>query len=65
MLTGVGTWMTISGLMSTDVGRQFIQNGDAASKMALAISGTVAAASIAKGAHNAISVGYYEKNRKF
>ena len=65
LLTGAGTWMTISGIMSSDIGKDLIKNGDTASKMALAVSGTVAAASIAKGARDAVSIGYYEKNRKF
>lgn len=65
LITGAGTWMTISGIMSSDIGKEIIKNGDTASKMALAVSGTVAAAAIAKGARDAVSVGYYEKNRKF
>ena len=65
LLAGAGTWMTVSGILSTDVGRQLINNGDTASKAALAICGAVAAASVVKGGYNAVSIGYYEKNRKF
>lgn len=65
LLAGAGTYMTISGVLSSDIGKNLIKEGARETEIVLAISGAVAAASVAKGAYNAASVGYYEKNRKF
>ena len=65
ILAGAGTWMTLSGIASSDIGKELIKNGEVASKIVLAVSGAVAASSVVKGAHDAASIGYYEKNKKF
>lgn len=65
LLAGAGTWLTVSGIVSTDVGKRLIKSGALASDICLAAAGIAAASTIAKGARDAVSIGYYEKNRKF